>query len=207
VNWYAHALAAARHSSDPRCVLGAMLPDLASALRLRFAPPPGGALALGWRLHAAADAAFHGAQEFVQLVAAGRAALEAEGVARGPARAAAHVGVELRLDGWLARRGRPPVFSAALACAADLAEDASLFRPAPEPARWRALCARLLDGELPEAYDRPARAALGVERALEGRARLALRAGERAHVERWLAGLEAELDARAPALLAAACVP
>jgi hypothetical protein len=205
VNWYAHALAAERHSPDPRCVLGAMLPDFASALRLRLAPPREGALALGCRLHVAADAAFHRAPEFLALVAAGRAALEAAGVARGPARAAAHVGVELRLDGWLARRhGRSAAFAAALALAADLAEDAALFRPAPAPARWRALCARLAAGELPEGYDCPARAALGVERALAGRARLALSTGERARVERWLAGLEPVLDATGAALLASA---
>ena len=205
MNWYAHAVLAEARCADPRCLLGAMLPDLAGAVGLRARPPCAGALSLGFRLHGAADAAFHAAPEFGALVSAGRASLEAAGLARGSARAAAHVGIELLLDGWLAaERPRSAVFGAALALAAAFAEDAALFRPAPEPARWRALCARLLEGELPDAYRRPERAALGVERALAPRPRLALRAGERPAVTRWLARAAGDLAPHAAALLARA---
>jgi hypothetical protein len=182
-----------------------MLPDLAGAVGLRARAPRDEALGLGFRLHAAADAAFHAAPEFGALVSAGREALEAVGVLRGSARAAAHVGIELLLDGWLAAR-RPPsaAFAEALARAPSLAEDAALFRPAPAPERWRALCARLERSDLPLAYGRPERAALGVERALAGRPRLALGAGQRPALARWLGEAAELLAPRAPALLARA---
>ncbi len=205
MNWYAHAVLAEQRWNEPACVLGAMLPDLANAVGVRVAPPAEGALAEGLRLHAAADAAFHASPAFVALVAGGRAALGACGLARGAARGAAHVGIELVLDGWLAeQRGRSRTFAAALALAASRSLELGVFRPAPEPARWLDLCARLLAGELPEAYARPERAALGVERALAPRPRLALRSGERAPLEAWLASVKGPVAAHAPALLACA---
>jgi hypothetical protein len=205
VNWYAHAVLAESRCADPACLLGAMLPDLVGAVGLRAQTPRDPALCLGFRLHAAADAAFHAAPEFGTLVAAGREALEAAGVVRGSARAAAHVGIELLLDGWLAARQPPSTaFADALARAPALAEDAALFRPAPEPERWRAFCAGLSQSGLPLAYRCPERAALGVERALARRPRLALRAGERPAVASWLAEAAEMLAPRAPALLARA---
>jgi hypothetical protein len=205
LNWYAHAVLAERTSSDPACLLGAMLPDLAAASGLRVAPPAAGPLAQGLRLHALADAAFHAAPEFAALVAAGRGALEAAGLPRGSARAASHVGVELLLDGWLAlQRSRSAAFHAALRAAARLADDAALFRPAPRPDRWLALCARLLGGELPAAFARPQRVALAVARALAARPRLALPEGAAAPLRDWLHAAQPEVAARGPVLLARA---
>jgi hypothetical protein len=205
MNWYAHAVVAEQRSAEPGWVLGAMLPDLAAAIGTRVVPPGPGELLGGLRHHARADAAFHAAPEFVELVAGGRAALAGSGLARGSAWAAAHVGVELLLDGWLAERCPPSAaFGAAVARAAALAERPALLRPAPEPGRWLALCARLRAGDLPRAYARPARAALGVERTLARHPRLALRAGERAALARWLAEARAPVAARAGALLARA---
>jgi hypothetical protein len=205
LNWYAHAVLAEARCADPACLLGAMLPDLASAAGLRATPPPDGPLALGFRLHLAADAGFHGAPEFVALVSAGRAELEAAGLSRGIARASAHVGIELLLDGWL-DRARPgsAAYREALALAHGLADDAARFRPAPLPLRWRALCARLERGDLPGAYRRPERAALGVERTLARRPRLALRPGERPLLARWLARAAGDVAFHGPALLARA---
>jgi hypothetical protein len=205
MNWYAHAVVAEEQTGDPACVLGAMLPDLAAAVGARVAPAREGGLADGLRLHAAADAAFHAAPAFAALVADGRAALETAGLARGGARGAAHVGIELLLDGWLAeRRGRSAIFAAALALAAPLAAEPRLFRSAPDPARWLELCARLRTGAVPEGYARPERAALGVERALSRRPRLALANGDRVALEAWLAEMKAPVAACAPALLACA---
>jgi hypothetical protein len=202
VNWYAHAVLAEIRSREPACLLGAMLPDLAAAAGLRAAPPREGPLALGFRLHLAADAAFHVDPDFTALVRAGREALEHEGLARGRARAAAHVGVELVLDGWLAGRRDPSTaFRAALALAGELADDATLFRPAPRPERWRSLLAALAEHQLPAAYARPERAARGVERALARRPRLALGPGEEEVVARWLARAQPAVEARGPALL------
>jgi hypothetical protein len=207
LNWYAHAVLAERVSRDPHWLLGAMLPDLSAAAGLRIAPPPDGPLARGLRLHVLADAAFHAAPEFASLVSAGRGALEETGLARGSARAAAHVGIELLLDGWLAARQRPSqAFDAALRVACELPADTALFRPDPDPARWRALCARLASGELPEAYARPERVGIAVERILAARPRLALPAGSGPALVSWLRAAQPELGARAPALLARAAV-
>ena len=203
MNWYAHAVVAERRFPEPLAVLGAMLPDFASALRVRLAAPPDAALAAGVRLHGETDASFHAAPEFLALQAEGRERLQAAGLARGAARAAAHVGVELALDGWLARRSpRSALFGAAVDAAVAFAEPALLFRAGFDVDRWRMLCARLRDGELPEAFARPERCAQGVERALERRPRLALAPGDREAVARWLRESEASLAERAPALLA-----
>jgi hypothetical protein len=203
VNWYAHAVVAERCFSSPLAVLGAMLPDFASALRVRLAAPPDAAIAAGVRLHGETDAAFHAAPEFLALQAEGRERLLAAGLARGAARAAAHVGVELALDGWLARRGpRSALYDAAVDAASALAEPGLLFREGFDAERWRMHCARLREGELPEAYARPERCAIAVERTLERRPRLALAPGDRETVARWLGEGEAALAARAPSLLA-----
>jgi hypothetical protein len=205
LNWYAHAVLAERRSSDPLCVLGAMLPDFASALRLRVAAPADreGALAAGLRLHGETDARFHLDPGFLALQAAGRTHLEAAGVPRGTARAAAHVGIELALDGWLAHRApRSRAFGAALEAADSLAERPALFRGAFDPARGLALAARLREGDLPEAWTTPARCAQSVERTLAARPRLALAPGARDAVAGWLHALAPSLEARAPELLA-----
>jgi hypothetical protein len=203
VNWYAHAVVAERRFAEPLAVLGAMLPDFASALRIRLAVPPDARVAAGVRLHGETDAAFHAAPEFLALQAEGRERLLAAGLARGAARAAAHVGVELALDGWLARRRpRSALFAAAVDAASALAEPALLFRAGFDAAHWRALCARLRDGELPEAFARPERCAQSVERALARRPRLALAPGGREAVARWLRASERSLAEGAPALLA-----
>jgi hypothetical protein len=210
VNWYAHAVLAERACRDPGCLLGAMLPDLAAAAGLRLAAPQDGRLARGVRLHQLADAAFHAAPEFVALVRAGRSGLEEAGLPRGSARGAAHVGIELLLDGWVASaRRRSSVFDEAVRLAFELAGDRGLFRPEPRPARWRRLCARLAEGELPEGYADPERVALGVERALAARPRLALPSGARPALAAWLRAAQPELAARAPALLerASAALP
>jgi hypothetical protein len=203
VNWYAHAVVAERSSDDPLCLLGAMLPDLAAALRVRLSAAPDGALGRGVRLHGAADARFHAAPEFAALQSEGRARLAAAGLARGSARAAAHVGIELALDGWLAReRPRSAAFAAALDAAGALADRPALFRGAFDPARWRELCRRLRAGELPEAWADPEWTARSVERALAPRARLALAPGDRDAIAGWLRAEARSIAARAPALLA-----
>jgi hypothetical protein len=203
LNWYAHAVVAEARSGEPLCVLGAMLPDFASVLRLHAIPPREGPLADGMRLHAETDARFHAAPEFVALQSQGRAHLEIAGLSRGSARGAAHVGIELALDGWLARqRPRSPLFAAALAEATLLADPAALFRGSFDPERWRALCDRLASGELPEAYALPERSAVGVERTLAPHARLALAPGAREAVASWLRGFGPKVAAAAPALLA-----
>ena len=203
MNWYAHAVVAERRFAEPLGVLGAMLPDFASVLRLRLAAPADAAIAAGVRLHGETDARFHAAPEFLALQAEGREHLLSAGLSRGAARAAAHVGIELALDGWLARPSpRSAIFGAADEAAAALDAPARLFRSGFDLERWCALCARLRDGELPDAFALPERCAEGVERALARRPRLALAPGERTTVAAWLRAADGALGASAPALLA-----
>jgi hypothetical protein len=79
---------------------GSMLPDLAAMARIRLAPA-GGEVGAGICLHHAADAAFHGADWFNHRNQALRDTLLAAGVGRGAARACAHAGLEMLLDGGL----------------------------------------------------------------------------------------------------------
>lgn len=82
--------------------LGAMLPDLATMAGVRVdragLPPR---VAEGVGIHHRADAAFHAQPWFVEAVASDSSALQGAGLPRGAARACAHVGVELLLDGLL----------------------------------------------------------------------------------------------------------
>jgi acyl carrier protein phosphodiesterase len=103
MNFFAHATVALWRSSEPRFLLGAMLPDLTSmvGVRLRGASDP--LLAAGIAFHHETDAAFHGARIFVALCSEGLQVMGAAGVGRGTARAVAHVGTELLLDGALSQ--------------------------------------------------------------------------------------------------------
>lgn len=71
--------------------------------RFHLRPPPvtPAVLQSGVTLHHRTDEAFHGHPWFTERVRSLRAALEAQGIERGPARAIAHVGPEMLLDGAL----------------------------------------------------------------------------------------------------------
>src|SRR5688572_4337425 len=98
MNFFGHAAMAERFSKEPPFVLGAMLPDFSSMLRLR---PPGSShpvVARGVAFHHATDEAFHELAVFRELCSDAMRLLAERGVSRGTRRAVAHVGVELLLD-------------------------------------------------------------------------------------------------------------
>jgi acyl carrier protein phosphodiesterase len=200
VNYFAHAHVARLVRADPRFVLGAMLPDFASMIGLRFAGVRDPALRDGVRLHERTDAAFHTAPAFAALYREGIEALESRGLARGPARGAAHVGLELLLDGTLV--GEAPTARAYLA-ALGAAREREIQRAIGWTSqlgvhRWPWLCARLEDQGVPHAYRDPASVARRVRRALQRRPRLRLAPGDEARVADWLHGLRPRLvEARA----------
>jgi hypothetical protein len=184
--------------------LGAMLPDFAAMLRERIATLEHPALLSGAKLHAATDAAFHASPEFVALQSAGSARLRAEGVSRGPARAAAHVGIELLVDLSLAATpGAARDYAEALRAAALPEVDAAIaWRRADAAPRWRRLQARLLARGAPEPGARGETIAARVARALSTRPRLALdRAAQRA-VAHWLGEASGAVAEATPALFA-----
>jgi hypothetical protein len=82
-------------------LVGTALPDFASMGRVRLGAAAG-ALGDGIALHHATDHAFHAEDWFVELERELRAALADDGLPDGAARACAHVGPELLLDGALA---------------------------------------------------------------------------------------------------------
>ncbi|MBC8068509.1 MAG: hypothetical protein IAG13_09260, partial [Deltaproteobacteria bacterium] len=102
MNFLGHAAAARWHSSDPRFVLGAMLPDFAHMAGIRGVRPRDDVTAAGVAFHHRTDAAWHGCASFHVLSHAGTERLQGDGVGRGPALALGHVAIELLLDGVLA---------------------------------------------------------------------------------------------------------
>lgn len=83
-------------------LLGALLPDLATMAGARGVQIDHPTIEAGVRLHHEADAVFHADPLFIGLCSTGRAELQALGVRRATALGAAHVGIELLLDGaWI----------------------------------------------------------------------------------------------------------
>ena len=106
MNFFGHAVIAsrsdaARGSVRAEFVLGSMLPDFASMLRMRPPRVTSRALEEGLRHHHATDDAFHGSESFLEFSRHASIFLGARGLSRGSARAVAHVGVELIVDGAL----------------------------------------------------------------------------------------------------------
>jgi hypothetical protein len=205
VNHFAHAVVAAAHGPDPALALGAMLPDFAGMLGTRVGALSHPALRAGCALHHASDAAFHGAPEFVALLSAGSARLRGDGLARGPARAAAHVGLELLFDAALAHDAVCAAhYARALAESAKPEVDAAIaWRSADAAPRWLALRVRLCARGAPRADEDCDALAQRVARALASRPRLALSPDSHECVARWLADARPGLRAASPDLVSA----
>jgi hypothetical protein len=107
MNFFGHAVIARRTEAAhgrlrAEFVLGAMLPDFAAMLRVHPPSVTSPALEAGVHFHHATDRAFHGAESFLEFSRLASSFLLERGLSRGSARAVAHVGVELVLDGALA---------------------------------------------------------------------------------------------------------
>jgi hypothetical protein len=102
MNFFGHAVVASWKNPLPAFVLGAMLPDFANMVGTRLSQPEEPALASGVAFHHRTDHVFHENAVFRELVAGARVELSRLGLSRGSARAVAHVGVEILLDGVLA---------------------------------------------------------------------------------------------------------
>ena len=128
---------------DAAHALGAVLPDLATIagvrLRTPLRPPLQPAIADGVACHHAADATFHSLATFRTGVAALRRDLLAAGLPTGPARAVAHVGYELLLDGTLVGTPTEHAYRRALVGAAEATDAISPVHRA----RWRAFVDRI----------------------------------------------------------------
>lgn len=198
MNFFGHALLAHRRRDEAGFVLGAMLPDLASLCGVA-AEPGTAAVADGVAHHHRVDGVFHGCAAFHALVGETVAQLRARAVARGGARGAAHVAVELLLDGALARdEAACRAFRRALTLGA---AGAVALPDGEAAARLARVCERLVGSDVPAAYADPAFVAERVCGALSRRPRLALDAAARAAVHATLPDVAARVRAAAPALL------
>ena len=198
----AHVEASAVQSSDPDLWLGAALPDLLPMARLdRSALPP--AVIEGLAHHHRADAVFHDDPRFRAPVSMVRARLEELGVARGPRRAAAHVGVELLLDGALL--DQPDGGAAFGPVWSRLRDPDELVRglASPEERRtWVGGLERLTTRLDPWTHTDPRSIAHRLEHVLGRRPRLALAPGDAELVADALCRVADEVAGSTPGLLA-----
>ena len=109
MNYFGHAALAILRRERPFFVLGAMLPDFLAMLGGRLQNKRGGGfireqLANGVDFHLKTDAVFHQAPVFVAMNRRALIELRQLGVSRGPARACAHIGVEMLIDAHLIQR-------------------------------------------------------------------------------------------------------
>lgn len=103
MNYFGHAAIASQRDRDPGFILGAMLPDLCAMTGLGGEESLEGVLGRGVRFHLDTDALFHQTRVFCEHNRRLQARFRQLGVSRGPARAAAHLGVEMLIDAELAR--------------------------------------------------------------------------------------------------------
>jgi len=188
VNFIGHATVALWTRTAPEFVLGSMLPDfagmagtrllragqasLARAESARLDPPASDPLAAGIALHHRTDDAFHSAPAFVRLLQETLDELTEQGVTRGAARAVAHIGTEMLIDGELLLS--PEVAAAyTQALAVERPLDA-LFVDAEGGPRWSRLRERLLGHGVPYDYRDPDSVLRRLSLVLRARPRLAI---------------------------------
>ena len=202
MNFFGHAAVACWRSSEPAFVLGAMLPDFAGMVRVRLPESEHPELASGIAFHHATDEVFHDCPSFRELTSRAFDSLRGLGMARGAARAVAHVGIEILLDGELARQPRAAsAYLAGLTAFAELGPSLA-WRGPGDALAVRGLTLALGARGVSPGHSAPDMLALRVSRSLADRPRLALGSGEERKVLEWAAAARAEVAGRAADLLA-----
>ena len=197
VNFFGHAVVARWVRNDPHWILGTMLPDFVSMCRARIEHVSDPDLAAGVAFHHRTDEAFHGCHTFRALERGGIHALEGAGVGRGAARAVAHVGTELLIDGLLIEDGQACAdYLSAVNVPGELGID---FRHGAD--RFAELRSRVAEHGLPTGYGSPSGVTTRLRRILERRPRLALVEHEEEAVTSWLGDTRAKLEAELATLL------
>jgi acyl carrier protein phosphodiesterase len=156
MNFFAHLALARRLRRDPAFLLGAMLPDFATMCGARLGEIAHLGIAAGVAEHHRTDDAFHGGATFLALCRETASRLEARGLGWGAARAVAHVGTELFLDGELTRDLEAAGdYEASIAQAGSLAPHVVLRGEGAQERFWR-MHARLASHGTPTRYREPA---------------------------------------------------
>jgi hypothetical protein len=200
VNFFGHAAVARLVDDDPAFLLGAMAPDLLKMCRAAAGAATSPKVAAGQAHHLEVDAWFHGNPAFTALAGWAARALVEAGLPHGPARGAAHVGVELVLDGILAVDGRARAAYARSLADAEAARAPFVFDDETSRARWQALVVRLRAGAIPEAYRDLDFVTARVVGALGRRPRLAIAATDVPVLRAFLPALAGRVAAEAGAL-------
>lgn len=210
MNFFGHAALAADHMSrvNPppdagelgRLCLGAMLPDFVGMLRLGKPQVTDEALARGVSFHHRTDHAFHDLPSFHELSRQTFAWLAQRRLPRGPARAVAHVGIEILLDEVMARDAAARE-AYLLALAVPLAE-ALRFDAPGDLERLQTLRRNLSERAATQLQPTAELVALRIRRTLDGRPRLATDDAGEHLLREWVAVARPWVDAEAPRLLA-----
>jgi hypothetical protein len=203
VNFFGHAAVASWRSTSPSFVLGAMLPDFAAMIRTRPPAPLEPSLARGVALHHETDYVFHDSRIFRELCHWAHADLAHRGLPRGPARAVAHIGTEILLDGALAAdRVARHAYLSAIALGKTLGEADVAWHDPDSAGRFAELVGALCSRGISRSHHTPEIVALRVARALANRPRLALDAAHHEQVVDWARLAEPRVLAQSQALLA-----
>ncbi|MDB4989244.1 MAG: hypothetical protein JWN04_4422 [Myxococcaceae bacterium] len=206
MNFIGHATVALWQRADPEFVLGSMLPDFASMAGTRLGADSAqvsdarhDALRGGIALHHRTDEAFHGAPAFVSLQQGALDQLSALGIARGTARAVAHVGVEMFIDGELIRAPEvADAYTKALHAGHDFT---SVFVDSDGAARWELLRQRLIVYGAPYDYREPESVLTRLQLMLRARPRLAIDTATLPLLRQALPGLQRKVIAELSGLL------
>jgi hypothetical protein len=138
---------------------------------------------------------------FIELCRDALQQMEADGVSRASARAVAHVGTELLLDGWLASNvDAVSAYRAAMQAGPSLIRSID-FRSSDGPDRCHWLLSRLSPAPIPERYVDTDFVAERLVFALASRPRLALSPGDAVRVRKMLPDIQARVIDTAPTLI------
>jgi len=206
VNFFGHVVVARQVDDDPAFLLGAMAPDLLAMCGAVAGAPTSPRVAAGQANHLAVDARFHASPAFLSLTVWATRALREAGLPRGAARGAAHVGVELFLDGLLSldRAARADYLRSLEGAEGSRAPFAWADPASAE--RWRGMVVRLSGGTILDDYRDPDFVAARLIGALGRRPRLALGAGDGVTLRKLLPALQRRVAAELEALVAPAAL-
>lgn len=153
----------------------------------------------GIRFHHATDSAFHAHPWFVATQRRLQEQLQSDGLGRGPARAVAHVGPELLLDGAI---DHDEPMSAALAALTEVSAELRTLVNPEHQTRWLEHLGRVGSTSMPADNGDPAAVASRLHRILSRRPRLAFEADQLTIVTGRLADAQPDIVATAESLVA-----
>ncbi len=210
MNFFGHAALAASHFTNldpsldtavlPTVCVGAMLPDFIGMLRLGRPTIHDSVLATGVAFHHATDEAFHDLPSFHRLSRQAFAWLSERNLPRGPARAVAHIGIEILLDEVLAAEASArDAYRAALGVPLP---SLLAFENPRDNERLAALQAALLTRAATQLEPTPELVAERITRSLAGRPRLATDAAGQILLGGWVTATRPLVAAEAPEVFA-----